>query len=284
MKASIARRSAAGLVALTNCFLGATVFAQTAAVALTRLECGSDTPNALPMFSDTFAHQDGAVPITYSCYLIQHGADYMLWNAGNSADTESFGAPKIGLLALLAQLNVKPEQVKYLAVSHWHLDHIGQAGSFPRSTLLIGMGDWELVTGVHPPDGPAFLASLVAPSRAMLAPWVAKSSRVEPVTGDKDVFGDGSVVMLNTMGHTPGHYALLVRLKGMGNVLLSGDLAHFRENYEGNGVPIHNSNRADTLASLERFKQIAKNLQAIVIIEHDPRDVGKLPTFPIAAR
>jgi len=90
--------------------------------------------------------------------------------------------------------------------------------------------------------------------------------------------------MLSVPGHTPGHSALLVRLKEKGNVLLSGDLAHFHENYESNGVPSFNVNRADTLASLDRFKQIAKNLNATVIIQHDARDIGKLPTFPAAAK
>jgi len=99
----------------------------------------------------------------------------------------------------------------------------------------------------------------------------------------KAAFNDGTVVMLNTPGHTPGHHSLLVRLKRMGNVLLTGDLAHIRENYESNGVPSWNSNRADTLASLDRFKQIAKNLKAMVIIQHDARDVEKLPVFPESA-
>lgn len=67
-------------------------------------------------------------------------------------------------------------------------------------------------------------------------------------------------------------------------MLLSGDLTHFRENYETDGVPTWNSNRADTLASLNRFKEIARNLRATVIIQHDPRDIGKLPAFPDAAR
>ena len=101
---------------------------------------------------------------------------------------------------------------------------------------------------------------------------------------DKDVFGDGSVRILDTPGHTPGHHSLLVRLKEKGNVLLTGDLAHFRENYDSNGVPVFNTNRADTLASLDRFKQTAKNLNATVIIQHDPRDIEKLPAFPAAAR
>jgi N-acyl homoserine lactone hydrolase len=90
--------------------------------------------------------------------------------------------------------------------------------------------------------------------------------------------------MLDTPGHTPGHHSLLVKLKEMGNVLLTGDLAHFRENYESNGVPTFNTNRAETIASLERFKKIATNLKATVIIQHDERDVSKLPAFPAAAK
>ncbi len=98
------------------------------------------------------------------------------------------------------------------------------------------------------------------------------------------MFGDGTVVILRTPGHTPGHSSLLVRLKEKGNVLLTGDLVHFRENYDSNEVPVFNTDRAQTLASLERFKKIAANLKATVIIQHDPRDIGKLPAFPNAAR
>ena len=98
------------------------------------------------------------------------------------------------------------------------------------------------------------------------------------------MFGDGSVIILNMPGHTPGHRSLLVKLKGMGHVLLTGDLTHFHENYDTNGVPSFNTDRAATLASLDRFKQIAKNLKATVIIQHDQRDIAKLPTFPQMAK
>jgi hypothetical protein len=70
----------------------------------------------------------------------------------------------------------------------------------------------------------------------------------------------------------------------MGNVLITGDLAHFRENYETNGIPSFNTDRAASLASLDRFKRIATNLKATVIIQHDERDVTKLPAFPAAAK
>ena len=75
-----------------------------------------------------------------------------------------------------------------------------------------------------------------------------------------------------------------MRLKDKGPVVLVGDLAHFHENYQNNSVPGFNYDRADTLASLDRVKQIEKNLKATVIIQHDPRDTGKLPAFPASAK
>jgi hypothetical protein len=77
---------------------------------------------------------------------------------------------------------------------------------------------------------------------------------------------------------------LLVKLPRTGNLLLSGDLAHFRESYDNNVVAGFNSNRADTLASIDRVKQIAANLKATVVVQHDPRDVDKLPAFPASAK
>ena len=66
----------------------------------------------------------------------------------------------------------------------------------------------------------------------------------------------------------------------MGYVVVSGDFVHFHENYDGNGVPAFNFDRSQTLASIDRVKKIAANLKATVIIQHDARDVGKLPAFP----
>ena len=77
---------------------------------------------------------------------------------------------------------------------------------------------------------------------------------------------------------------LLVKLPQTGAVLLSGDLAHFRENYDTNGVPTFNTDRAQTLASLDRIKKIVAGTKATVIIQHDARDVDKLPVFPAAAK
>src|SRR4030095_6795084 len=101
---------------------------------------------------------------------------------------------------------------------------------------------------------------------------------------DKDVWGDGTVIVLATPGHTPGHRSLMVKLPQSGTFILSGDAVHFRENYENNGVPWFNYDRAATVASIERMKQIVANLKATVVIQHDMRDIGKLPAFPAAAK
>jgi glyoxylase-like metal-dependent hydrolase (beta-lactamase superfamily II) len=92
------------------------------------------------------------------------------------------------------------------------------------------------------------------------------------------------VIVLRTPGHTPGHQVLLVKLPQTGAVILSGDAIHFRENYDAFGVPTFNYDRAQTVASMERIKKIAENTKAQVIIQHDARDVGKLPAFPASAK
>jgi N-acyl homoserine lactone hydrolase len=252
-------------------------------VTLTRLECGtSGAPvdvgartGAGLRFSDTYDFEGLKVQLVFSCYLVKHGDDYMVWDAGFGKAAGPV-APKETIPELLAKLELKPESVKYVGISHYHGDHVGQVELFPKSTLLIGKGDWEALTD------PAKKTGMANP--ATFTPFISGGSKVEPVAGDLDVFGDGTVTMLNTPGHTPGHHSLLVKLKEKGYVLLSGDLAHFHENYDTNGVPMFNTDHAVTLASLDRFKKIAANLKATVIIQHDARDVGKLPVFPAAAK
>jgi N-acyl homoserine lactone hydrolase len=245
-------------------------------MSLTRLDCGTSPP-PVPVnerFSDTFSYGDLKVVFTFSCYLIKHGDQYLLWDTGH-AMTMPKVAPKVSLVDLLAKINVKPEQITYVGISHYHADHTGQVGSFAKSTLLIGKGDWDAITSPKPGPGVNF---------APFAPWIKGGAKVEPQPNDKDVFGDGSVIMLYTPGHTPGHHSLLVKLPQAGNFVISGDAVHFRENWDNNGVPWFNYDRAETLASIARLKGVVANFKATLIIQHDARDIGKLPAFPAAAK
>jgi N-acyl homoserine lactone hydrolase len=176
-------------------------------------------------------------------------------------------APKVSIVDQIAQANVKPEQINFVGISHYHADHTGQVGSFPKATLLIGKGDWDAITSPKPAEGVNFKP---------FENWISGGGTVQPQPLDKDVFGDGSVMMLYTPGHTPGHHSLLVKT-GSGNFLITGDAVHFRENYDSDGVPSFNYDRAQTIASIERLKKIAATFNATVVIQHDARDVDKLP-------
>ena len=250
--------------------------AQAPDMSLTRLDCGtSDAPRVVnQQYSDTYSLGALKVLFTFSCYLVKHGDDYLLWDTGEPMNEPNL-APKVSIVDQLAKLNLKPEQIKYVGISHYHGDHTGQVGSFPKATLLMGKGDWDAVSNPKP----------AADIRVTtFASWIKGESKVEPVPLDKDVFGDGRVIMLYTPGHTPGHHSLLVKLPTMGTVFLSGDIAHFHENYETNGVPLNNVDRAQTLASLDRAKKIVAGTKGTLILPHDARDIDKLPAFPAAAK
>ncbi|WP_129644322.1 N-acyl homoserine lactonase family protein [Peristeroidobacter agariperforans] len=254
--------------------------ASPAPVKLWRLDCGAIQEDDLNLFSDTYAYLGKSKQLTAACYLIKHGETYMLWDTGLSI--EALGKPLQGAGATgeslskslpdqLQTLGVDPKQIAIIGISHYHYDHTGQAALFPQARLLMGKGDID---------------ALRTPGSARAKPlthWLNGAGKLEEVTGDKDVFGDRSVVMLDLPGHTPGHHGLLVKLAKQGYVLLSGDVAHFEENYATNGVPIFNSDRAQSLASLDRFKNLAKNLRATVVIQHEQADIGKLPAFPAGA-
>jgi N-acyl homoserine lactone hydrolase len=258
-------------------FAGLATSAQAAPeISLTRFDCGTpQAPTAVNQrFSDTFAYGDLKIQFVFSCYLIKHGDEYMLWDTGHAMTMPNV-APKVSLVDLLAKIDVKPDQIKYVGISHYHADHTGQVASFPKATLLIGAREWEAITSPKPAEGVNYKP---------FESWIKGDSKVEPQPTDKDVFGDGTVIMLRTPGHTPGHSSLLVKLSQMGPVILSGDAVHFRENYDSDGVPWFNYDRAQTVASIERIKKIASNLKATVIIQHDARDVEKLPVFPAFAK
>jgi N-acyl homoserine lactone hydrolase len=235
-------------------------------VQLWRIDCGDFGPKSL----------------VNSCYLIHHDDKLMIWDAGFpgewvgkplSPETRSTTVPT-SLVSQLARLGITPDRIDIVAISHLHWDHLGQSASFPKARLLIGKEDWEALTAPQPD-------SRLEPDR--LAPWIKGGAPMEAVPGDKDVFGDGTVMMVATPGHTLGHHALLVRLPHFGAVMLSGDLYHSSDQYRDKRVSKGNADQAKTAESMRRFDDLAAAEKATVIIQHESGDVTKLPLFPKAA-
>ena len=248
-----------------------------------RLDCGKIELSDAGPFSDTNLYDGQKRTLTDSCYLIRNGTRYLLWDAGfpaalkGKSETEWVFTASLSqtIPEQLAKIGLKASDVTFVGVSHYHDDHIGQVQDFPAAELLIGAADAAAITS----------GSMDA-TRAQFAPFLAEGAtgKVTRIARDHDVFGDGSVRIVAMHGHTPGHKSLVVTLPKSGAYMLTGDLYHFEEQIANRGVPQFNTDRADTLASFERFNQMADNLDATVIIQHDPRHVDRLPAFPESAK
>src|SRR6195256_3958811 len=168
------------LAAWPGALAGLPAPAQAADMSLARLDCGTpQAPVAVNQrFSDTYAYGDLKLQFVFSCYIIKHGDDYLLWDTGHAMAAPNV-APKVSLVDLLAKIDVKPEQIKYVGISHYHADHTGQVASFPKSTVLIGQGDWDAISSPNPSQAVNF-----KPFEA----WIKGEAKVEALTLDKDVF------------------------------------------------------------------------------------------------
>lgn len=200
--------------------------------------------------------------LSNNCYLIHHRDGYLLWDTGvpdavaerpegvaGANGAPAWRRPRT-LAAQLAEISVRPSDIRYVAVSHTHPDHVGNVELFPSATLLVQKAEYEWT----PPLGYARFA----PAHPVIK-----------LEGDHDVFGDGSVTIIATPGHTPGHQSLLVALPKTGWVVLSGDAVHFRDNWENRRVPGRNVDKEQTLASMQRIADLMAQHHAELWINHD---------------
>jgi len=204
----------------------ATAETSQAKLAIARLDCGTIQVNDLNVFSDTDAYLGQTMTLVDGCYLLRHGDEYLLWDTGLPAALKGAELSATGPMAAtlgktiveqLAELGVEITQIKTVAISHYHFDHIGQLPEFAHAKLLIGRGDWEAVTAANPAPNV---------SAEPFKQWIdGVASNVEVVAGDKDIFGDGRVIMLAMPGHTPGHMSILITSQGE-RALVLGDAAH----------------------------------------------------------
>jgi N-acyl homoserine lactone hydrolase len=238
------------------------------------LNCGEGTAGDISRWSPG-VNVGKSMDFINSCYLIKHSQGWLLWDTGladaiaampegqRPSDPRAihWRRPKT-LAAQIEQLGVKPSDIKYVSVSHSHPDHIGNVAMFPQSMLLVQKAEYDWPA----PAGPRFKPELP----------------VTKLEGDHDVFGDGSVTIIATPGHTPGHQSLLVKLPKTGALLLSGDAVHFKENWDNRRVPEFNSNKEQSSVSMQRIADIMAKENAQLWINHDKvqRDGQKLsPDF-----
>jgi len=246
------------------------------------LDCGRIDFKDMGLFSDTGEYDGKAGSVVATCFLVRHPKGILLWDTGlgdgiaaSPQGIDIFGGAahesvSITLVDQLKELGLAPKDVTYVAFSHLHADHAGNANLFAADSTWI-VNRKELAWATATPTPPGVDADLFSGY---------KSAKVKTLGGDYDVFGDGSVRILKAIGHTPGHQVLAVKLRNSGTIILSGDLYHLRDNLTHRRIPPGNDSRAETLASFDRIDRIIANTHARLVVQHDPADFAALPKFP----
>lgn len=100
------------------------------------------------------------------------------------------------------------------------------------------------------------------------------------LSGDRDLFGDGSLTLISTPGHTPGHQSPLVKLPKMGALILTCDLVHFQYRWDHKVVPPFNFSKEQSLASIKRVAKLLAEHKAQLWIGHDKEITAKTNRAP----
>ena len=237
------------------------------------LNCGEGVAGDISRWSPG-VNEGKSMEFVDNCYLIKHSDGWFLWDTGipdavatmpdglKPADPKAvtWKRPKT-LASQLEGIGVKPEDIKAMAISHTHPDHIGNVEMFPNTMLYVQKAEYQW-PGID--NKPRFKAE----------------HPVMLLEGNKDVFGDGSVTIISTSGHTPGHQSLLVKLPKTGAVILSGDAVHFKDNFENRRVPANNFSADQTVASMQKLAELQQKEHAQLWINHDKAQRDTLKMAP----
>ncbi len=227
-------------------------------------------------------------PITIPCpaFLIEHPKGLVLFDTGLSPRAITDAAGYYGELGDALQLDFGPEKaidkvleglgypakrIDHVVLSHTHFDHTGALYLFPQAQHHVFEGDLRYGYWPDPQFRQLFKFEDLAATRAF--DWHEHAD-------DVDLFGDGSIIFFKTAGHTPGEGSLLVRLPNR-SIILAGDTVHVREALEREAGMIFDVDPVEAIRGIQRLKQLARDYNADVWINHDPEDwaaYAKAPT------
>jgi glyoxylase-like metal-dependent hydrolase (beta-lactamase superfamily II) len=252
---------------------------------LYRLDCGHSLANDESVWTPG-ENVGRSIEFSSTCWLIKRGSQWVLWDTGVPQSTLNdpkgwSTLPKLIVYHLdksitdqLAAIGLKTSDITYVAISHTHGDHIGNMDLFPNSTALMQRVEYSWISS---PDGPN---DNVNQLKALARKLMGTPKQLKLLDGDTDVFGDGSVTLIATPGHTPGHQSLLVHLKNSGFIILSGDVVHSEDNFARNIVPSLNTDKAASIASMGRVRQMMATYHAKLFINHDKAQTDTLKLLP----
>ncbi len=238
------------------------------------------------------------IQIPVGFFVVMHPKGNVLYDTGNNdkilTDPSYWGpffkalnpvvTPDIAIDAQLGKIGLKPDDIKYVVVGHLHLDHGGNVGKFPNSTVIVQKDEIRNAFWPEPGTAVPYIPGDVAPLRSAMGEAMPNKGKMVQLTGDMDIFGDGSVVVKRWVGHTPGSQMLLVRLPKTGPIILTSDNVYFKENVEKNILPNVTLayDPAGILRAYEWIRYMQATEKADFFTAHDPdafKALKKPPEF-----
>src|SRR3989475_11609508 len=252
-------------------------------ISVSALGTGSIEPDRDSMLSDLAAAQPWTVPVM--SFLVDHPRGRLLFNTGVHWQARLDPVGRLGpervkrltvksqegddVVPQLARLGLTPADVRYVANSHLHFDHCGGNEFFPRATFLVQRP--ELESARRPGFIPSYNPSPIDFDHPL---------DYRMIDGEHDVFGDGSVVLIPTHGHTPGHQSLLVRAGKGAQVVAASDACYTRDNMDRDVLPNILWNPSVMRDSLAALRKLRDQAGATMFYGHDPAQWESMPRVP----
>jgi N-acyl homoserine lactone hydrolase len=231
----------------------------------------------------------GKIDIPVGFFLIHHPKGNVLFDCGNNdkviTDPTYWGpnaamlenpanhsrSPDVAVDAQLEKAGYKVSDINYVILGHMHLDHAGNVGKFPTATLVYQRD--EIINALWPKPGFAgpYIPGDLTPLRSQVGAAMPARQKVIELSGDLDLFGDGSILIHRSVGHTPGSEQAVVHLPKTGAIVLTSDAAYLPDSLEKDLLPSVGLayDPAGILQGYQWIKHIRDSEGAQVFMAHD---------------
>jgi glyoxylase-like metal-dependent hydrolase (beta-lactamase superfamily II) len=251
-----------------------------------------------PMMLWLTTSRSWTAPRPISVFVIEHRDGLVLFDTGQDrasvTDPDYFPSGVTGwfygrtakadiaedqtLTAGLSRLGYHASDVRAAIVSHLHQDHIGGLAELLGARIHVSQAEWDTMTEPRAELAGVMRNHIDLPGLTWIkvVPGPTADRALEPFTVSHDLFGDGSLVLVPTPGHTPGSMSLIVRQPGHPSLAMVGDLTYAADLLEQGHVPGSGA-RGQLQTTTAMMNQLRQNLGGLVVLaSHDPGAAGEL--------